>query len=203
VQTIALALMVYFVRSKTFSGWLVCFLTIGSLYGAWRACSTVVPSSVSLVSKGRSFFRLKCVVVYWSDLYVCALMGCLRAILKEPIHAGHVFVCVLACIFEPGGGFGVLPAFVSDLWGSKISGATHGITIGVWALSTIIGVPVFTSIVKGNSIKSATGASVPQPEGLCLSLDEVFRFEMLATCLGVGGGGGICRLVGMRAGNRA
>jgi hypothetical protein len=35
VQTIALALMVHFVRSKTFSGWLVCFLTIGSLYGAW------------------------------------------------------------------------------------------------------------------------------------------------------------------------
>ncbi len=64
-----------------------------------------------------------------------------------------------------GGGFGVLPAFVSDLWGSKISGATHGITIGVWALSTIIGVPIFTAIVKGNSIKSSTGATVPQPEG--------------------------------------
>ncbi len=67
------------------------------------------------------------------------------------------------------GGFGVLPAFVSDMWGSKISGATHGITIGVWALSTLIGVPIFTSVVASHSSKSVTGVVVPSVEGYAIN----------------------------------
>jgi MFS family permease len=44
-----------------------------------------------------------------------------------------------------GGGFGVIPAFVSDLFGPQISAATHGVMIGVWAAAAIIGIPCFTT----------------------------------------------------------
>jgi MFS family permease len=44
-----------------------------------------------------------------------------------------------------GGGFGVIPAFVSDVFGPKISAATHGVMIGVWASAAVIGIPCFTS----------------------------------------------------------
>jgi hypothetical protein len=49
-----------------------------------------------------------------------------------------------------GGGFGVIPAFVSDLFGAKISAATHGIMIGVWASAAVIGVPCFTSYTSSD-----------------------------------------------------
>lgn len=47
-----------------------------------------------------------------------------------------------------GGSFGVLPAFVSDLFGSNISAATHGVMIACWALSSVVGTPIFTSITS-------------------------------------------------------
>ncbi len=37
--------------------------------------------------------------------------------------------------------------------------------VQVWALSTIVGVPVFTSIVSQHTIISASGTRTPQPEG--------------------------------------
>lgn len=72
-----------------------------------------------------------------------------------------------------GGGFGVLPAFVSDLFGSKISGATHGLMLAVWATTSIVGTPIFTSINAATAVPkvgcviTATNpcSAVPQPSG--------------------------------------
>lgn len=55
-----------------------------------------------------------------------------------------------------GGGFGVIPATVSDLFGPKISAATHGVMIAVWASATIIGVPVFTSYTSSYTVPGTT-----------------------------------------------
>ena len=63
-----------------------------------------------------------------------------------------------------GGGFGVIPALCSDLFGSHISAATHGIMIGVWASAAVVGIPIFTSITAQYSLTSAAGVRIPTPE---------------------------------------
>ena len=55
-----------------------------------------------------------------------------------------------------GGGFGVIPAFMSDLFGPKISAATHGVMIGVWASAAIIGIPCFTTYTSTDYYLSGT-----------------------------------------------
>ena len=44
-----------------------------------------------------------------------------------------------------GGGFGVIPALCSDLFGPHISAATHGVMIGVWASAAVVGIPIFAA----------------------------------------------------------
>ena len=50
-----------------------------------------------------------------------------------------------------GGGFGVLPALLSDLFGGAISAATHGCMVGMWALSVLICVPIFSAVTASHS----------------------------------------------------
>lgn len=65
-----------------------------------------------------------------------------------------------------GGGFGVIPAFVSDLFGPAISAATHGLVLAVWATTSIVGTPIFTSVNDANKVTPVAGGAVaPGPNG--------------------------------------
>lgn len=68
-----------------------------------------------------------------------------------------------------GGGFGVLPAFVAEIWGSKISSATHGASIAFWAVACIIGTPIFASVNAAHAKISADGHKVPSREGYAIN----------------------------------
>ena len=68
-----------------------------------------------------------------------------------------------------GGGFGVIPALCSDLFGSHISAATHGIMIGVWASAAVVGIPIFSSITAKYSNLNAVGVRVPFPEAYIIN----------------------------------
>ena len=61
-----------------------------------------------------------------------------------------------------GGGFGVLPAILSELFGSHISSATHGVCITMWALACVIGTPVF-SAVNAASMQAVEPGQVAHP----------------------------------------
>lgn len=63
-----------------------------------------------------------------------------------------------------GGGFGTLPALASDLFGPKISGATHGVFLSVWAASAVIGIPIFGDFTTRYRTLNATGKSVAAPQ---------------------------------------
>lgn len=54
----------------------------------------------------------------------------------------------------------MLPAFVSELFGPKISAATHGSMISCWAISSIIGIPIFTA-VTASEYTIVHGTKVP------------------------------------------
>ncbi len=75
-----------------------------------------------------------------------------------------------------GGSFGVLPAFVSDLFGPKISGATHGVMIAVWALSAIVGIPIFSSFTSNPAYTYVTAA------GKTIALPEAYAQNALWLC---------------------
>lgn len=69
-----------------------------------------------------------------------------------------------------GGSFGVLPAMVSDLWGPRISAATHGAMIAVWALASLVGINTFTAITAANAVV-VDGVRVPQPAAYVLNAE--------------------------------
>ena len=52
---------------------------------------------------------------------------------------------------------------MSDLFGPKISAATHGVMIAVWAAAAIIGIPCFTSYTSTDTRATAAGARVTNP----------------------------------------
>lgn len=111
IQTAALLIMSYAVRSGSYVPWLMCFLTIGSLYG---------------------------------------------------------------------GGFGVLPAFCAEMWGSKISSATHGALITTWALACIIGAPVFAAVNVSYSHTGQDGIKIPSKDGYVINAIWLSTCPMLS-----------------------
>ena len=65
-----------------------------------------------------------------------------------------------------GGGFGVLPAFLSDLFGSKISSATHGANVSVWAFACVVGSSIFSAVNAQYAVMdSSTGVKHTLPQG--------------------------------------
>jgi hypothetical protein len=63
-----------------------------------------------------------------------------------------------------GGGFGVLPAALSDLFGPRLSAATHGTMLGIWALSVVVGVPTFGAVTSAlSAVPPHGGGAAPVP----------------------------------------
>ncbi|KAI9229224.1 MAG: oxalate/formate antiporter [Piptocephalis tieghemiana] len=77
----------------------------------------------------------------------------------------------LACMFILtacyGGGFGIIPAFLSDMFGSKNIGACHGVVLTAWAIAGVAGGLCFTGIY--NNIR-AGGALASDPRAYNVNL---------------------------------
>ncbi len=74
----------------------------------------------------------------------------------------------------------MLPAFLSELFGSHISAATHGVAIAVWALATIVGVPIFTSITSRFSVLLPDGSRVPTLDAYIINVSWLAALPALA-----------------------
>jgi MFS family permease len=79
-------------------------------------------------------------------LQACALLAMRGAILQGRESSTTWMACFLGIGSLYGGGFGVLPAFLSDMFGAKISSATHGAAIFFWSLACVVGAPVFAAV---------------------------------------------------------
>lgn len=73
------------------------------------------------------------------------IIGCFSTITEA--NAYWTFVCVIwlltACY---GGGFGVIPAFLTDMFGPSNIGACHGVILTAWSIAGVGGGLVFTAI---------------------------------------------------------
>ncbi|MBV8281191.1 MAG: OFA family MFS transporter [Candidatus Eremiobacteraeota bacterium] len=76
--------------------------------------------------------------------------------LHSLLAVAAVYAVVLLCY---GGGFGVMPAFNADFFGTKHFGANYGLTITAWGCAGIVG-PAFVSTVK-DLTGSYAGALLP------------------------------------------
>ena len=80
-----------------------------------------------------------------------------------------------------GGTFGVLPALTAELFGSSISSATHGCMLTLWALSAVVGIPIFTRVTATITQTTANGAVHPAPEAYARNAEWLLALPALAT----------------------
>jgi MFS family permease len=72
------------------------------------------------------------------------------------IHAGAYSV-FLFCVFFAGmcygAGFGLIPAFLADMFGAKYTGATHGFILTAWSFDGVVGGLIFTAVYNNYLVK--------------------------------------------------
>lgn len=71
---------------------------------------------------------------------------------------------------------------MSDMFGPKISAATHGVGIAVWALSSIIGIPVFTYYTGSYYKVTSAGAKVALPKAYIYNSYWLCGLPVVAFC---------------------
>ena len=91
-------------------------------------------------------------LIFGIQVIVFFLMGGLHSLAL----VGFAFAIVLLCY---GGGFGVMPSFNADYFGTKFLGQNYGMIITAWGVAGVVG-PVIAGKVK-DATGSYTGALVP------------------------------------------
>ncbi|MEQ1518432.1 MAG: MFS transporter [Usitatibacteraceae bacterium] len=76
--------------------------------------------------------------------------------LHEPGMIAFAFAVVLLCF---GGGFGIMPSFSADYFGTRHMGVNYGMLLTAWGAAGLVG-PAFSAMIK-DATGSFTGALVP------------------------------------------
>jgi MFS family permease len=111
------------------------------------------------------------------------LQGSALLIMSSAIKSGSYepwILCFLTIGSLYGGGFGVLPAFCAEMWGSKISSATHGALITTWALACIFGAPIFAAVNVSYSNIGHDGVKIPSREGYVINAIWLSTLPMIS-----------------------
>jgi MFS family permease len=87
---------------------------------------------------------------------VQALVFCGMGALHSPAGVGVAFAVVLLCF---GGGFGTMPSFNADYFGTTYLGANYGMILTAWGCAGLVG-PLVAGFVKDRT-GSFTGALLP------------------------------------------
>lgn len=86
-------------------------------------------------------------------------------------------VCAFVIAFCYGGGFGLIPAFLADQFGSKNVGATHGVILTAWSIAGVCGGLIF------NAVYNSEKAKMPAP--YIHAYDKNFHWILAFTSLGI------------------
>lgn len=77
-------------------------------------------------------------------LFLQAIIFLLLVFLKQPVIFSILVCVVLLCY---GGGFGVIPSFVKDVFGTKLMPSVYGLMLTAWGIGGIIG-PQIVAFMK-------------------------------------------------------
>jgi MFS family permease len=92
-----------------------------------------------------------------------ALGSLLYATVPFTAHSGHIawFVAIFSLILSMyGGGFATVPAYLADLFGTRMVGAIHGRLLTAWAAAGVLGPIVVNSIREYQLSNGFSGAAV-------------------------------------------
>jgi nitrate/nitrite transporter NarK len=107
--------------------------------------------------------RLTFALIFGLQVVVFFALGALHDLVTVSVS----FAVVLFCY---GGGFGSMPAFSSDYFGTKYFGLNYGVTLTAWGVAGLFG-PSFVSTIK--DLTGSYGAAL-QPIGIMLLVAIVF-----------------------------
>ncbi len=85
-----------------------------------------------------------------------ALVFCAMGALRSPVAVAVAFAVVLLCY---GGGFGTMPSFNADYFGTTYLGANYGMILSAWGCAGLVG-PFVAGVVKDRT-GSFAGALLP------------------------------------------
>ncbi|KAK9765087.1 hypothetical protein K7432_006860 [Basidiobolus ranarum] len=126
--------------------------------------STIVSINGGFNLFGRIFFSTISDYVGRKNCYL-VMLTCQAVILIafESIVTTGTYWAFLLCIWVLtacyGGGFGVIPAFLTDMFGPTNIGACHGIILTAWSIAGVGGGLVFTAVFQ--SLKNTYGPKNP------------------------------------------
>jgi len=130
--------------------------------------STVVAINGSFNLSGRIFFSLLSDYIGRKNVYV-VMLTCQLIILSSfyfiTTGGSTTYWLFLMCMWIIascyGGGFGSIPAFLTDKFGQYNIGACHGVLLTAWSLAGIVGGIVFTTVFKATSQDRDTSDPFP------------------------------------------
>jgi MFS family permease len=132
------------------------------LTGATPAVAASIYGGLSLFNGvGRSFWGWVSDVIGRNRAYLLifgiqALVFCGMGSLRSPAGVGVAFAVVLLCF---GGGFGTMPSFNADYFGTTYLGANFGMILTAWGFAGLVG-PFVAGFVKDHT-GSFAGALLP------------------------------------------
>lgn len=113
--------------------------------------ATIVSINGGMNLLGRLLFSSVSDKIGRKSCFIVMLITQTVVIATFPIYTeNRVYWAFLLCMFALtlcyGGGFGVIPAFLADIFGSKNIGACHGVILTAWSIAGIAGGLTFTTI---------------------------------------------------------
>ncbi|KAJ2159960.1 hypothetical protein GGF46_002624 [Coemansia sp. RSA 552] len=111
-----------------------------SIEGAFNMIGRVMVGALSDIIGRKTMF-----------LALLAVQTAVLALLPVAIHVGSfwAFLCLIwTATVCYGGGFGMIPAFLADMFGINNTSSCHGILLTAWSIASIAGGLAFTGIVN-------------------------------------------------------
>lgn len=113
--------------------------------------ATIVSINGGMNLLGRLLFSSISDKIGRKSCFIIMLMTQTIVVATFPLYTEHrVYWAFLVCMFALtlcyGGGFGVIPAFLADMFGSKNIGACHGVILTAWSIAGVGGGLAFTMI---------------------------------------------------------
>jgi MFS family permease len=145
--------------------------------------STVVAINGGFNLFGRLAFATFSDIFTRKICYVTMLTLQTIGLILLPIFMTHeIYPAFLTIIFIItacyGGGFGVIPAFLTDMFGSKNIGACHGVILTAWAIAGVAGGLIFTRIYQDQLISHGGTHALSDPYGTNINI-----YWILAICI--------------------
>ncbi|KAJ3067262.1 hypothetical protein HDU98_009543 [Podochytrium sp. JEL0797] len=114
-------------------------INVNAILGVFNLLGRLtLPFMSDLVGNRKIFFIISCVVQI-------VMLGFIPYTIWNQAYWGFL-IAVNSIAYMYGAGFGLIPAFLSDQFGSKNIGPTHGIILTAWAMAGVFGGLIFTAV---------------------------------------------------------